>query len=389
MAFFKKSVSDWLGKQYEVMTVQAVSPETIARQSAIKNIAMYTAVGLIADIVCECERQFYHKGNLIRDGNWYVWNISANDNQSASELLTDWIFDIYTQRAGGLIIPLSNKLYHADSFSVEENPLVNNVYKSIAVGNAQIQRDYWERDVYHISLTDKNGRSVQNLVDAAFAEYAGLLSTASDSYSASESEKYVYQADERDWVGTPEQEAAERKALGENLKAFVNGKKAVYPLMRNQSLTKVSGGSSSGSSSAYSDIRKDVYAIVAEIMHLPASLLDGNMNNTSEVVNQALTFAVNPLCDRIAKELTRKTFTPQQIMDEGACVRFDTTRIRVRDVVDTADKLDKLISAGIMCIDEVRDQCSLPPIGEDWSQAHYITKNYEGITESHDMKGGD
>ena len=110
MAFFKKSVSDWLGKQYEVMTVQAVSPETIARQSAIKNIAMYTAVGLIADIVCECERQFYHKGNLIRDGNWYVWNISANDNQSASELLTDWIFDIYTQRAGGLIIPLSNKL---------------------------------------------------------------------------------------------------------------------------------------------------------------------------------------------------------------------------------------------------------------------------------------
>ena len=385
MAFFTKKVSDWLCKTVAVASIEAVNPATLARQSAIKDVALYTAVGLIADITCECERQVFKSGKLTKDGTWYRWNISANENQSASELITKWIFDIYYDRRGGLIVPIAGRLHNADSFSIEEHALGQNIYKSIVVGNESLSNDWAESNVYHIDMVDYNGYSVRNLIDAAFAGYAELLSAASDSYTKASGEKYIYKENERMAVGTPEQEEARREQLKSYLSSFINAKTAVYPLTKEQDLTKLSSGSSA-SSTAYSDLRKDIYAIVAEILHLPASLLDGNMNNTSEVVNQALTFAIGPLCDRLGKEITRKTFTQEQIAS-GSLIRFDTTQIRVRDVVDTADKLDKLISSGIMCIDEVRGQCNLPPLGEDWSQKHYITKNYEEVT--HELEGGE
>ena len=381
MGFFTNwTVSDWLGSQLATVSVEAVSPETVAEQSAIRDIALYTAVGLVADIVCECERQVFKGGNLVRDGNWYRWNISANDNQSASELLTEFIFDIYTKKRGGLIVPLNGKLYVADGFMVDEHPLMNDVYTGISVKTEQINRQFWSSDVYAVSMTDHHGRCVADLINAAFLQYANLLSTASDSYTKSAGEKYVYKED-RMAVGTEEQDLARREQLKSYLSDFISADSAVYPLTKEQDLQRLSAGTSA-SATTYSDIRSDVYAIVAEVMHLPASLLDGNMNNTAEVVNQALTFAVGPLCDRIGKELTRKTFTAQEIYD-GACIRLDTTRIRVRDVVDVADKLDKLIASGIMCIDEARDQCSLAPLNTDWSQAHYLTKNYDDIENPH------
>ena len=345
---------------------------------------MYTAVSLIADIVCKCERQVYQNGNLVRDGTWYTWNVSANSNQSASDLLTRWIFDIYYNDDGGLVIHSGNKLYNADSFAIDEYPMKENIFQSVSVGVVQLNKKYKASDVFYIQLNDERGRSAAHLIDGAFLEYSQLLNSAADGLKKGSGEKYVLSVDHLP-RGTSDEDKIYREALKKNLDTFTKSTSAAYPIERGETLTKLSG-SSGVSASSYSDIRKDVYNIVAEILHLPASLLDGNMNNTSEVVNQALTFAVGPLCDRLSTEITRKTFTRDEVIS-GCRVNLDTTQIRVRDVVDVADKLDKLIASGIMCIDEVRAQCSLPELGEDWSKKHYITKNYEGIEAIHPEGG--
>lgn len=378
MGFFSKK--NWLDELVDVPIV-GVSPESLARQVYIKDLALYTAIGLIADIACKCERRVYKNGHPARDdANYYCWNVSANPNQSADELLTNWIFDIYHNKDGGLVIPLNGSLYNADGFSIDERPIYGDIFKNVYVGSEQIRKSYKAGDAFYLKINDKKGRSPVGLVDGAFINYSDLLTGASDSFLKAGGEKYVLSIDQMP-SGTPEENAAYMEKLKKNLSGFVKSNSAAYPLTREQNLTKLTSGSAV-SGNNYAEIRKDVYNIVAEVFHLPASLLDGNMNNTGEVVNQALTFAIGPLCHKLSTEITRKTFSREEILG-GSKIEMDTTQIRVRDVTDVADKLDKLISSGIMCIDEARAICSMPALNEDWSEAHFITKNYGDIEKAH------
>jgi hypothetical protein len=49
--------------------------------------------------------------------------------------------------------------------------------------------------------------------------------------------------------------------------------------------------------------------------------------------------------------------------------------------LDVADKADKLIASGVASIDEVRRVLDMPAIGTEFSQKHWITKNYSDVSE--------
>lgn len=381
-AMSELTTANWLSEMVASASISDEDIETARKQSYIKDLALYTAVGLIADLVCRCERKIYQDGHQVRNTAWYRWNVEANPNQSADDLLTRWIVDTYYQRQGGLVVSVNGRLYNADGFSIDEKPLEGDIYKNVQIGTEQLLRDFRPDSVYYLRINDKKGRSVANLVDGAFQSYSDLLDAAADSYSQGSGEKYALNLDQMP-AGTADENKAYLDAVRSNMSDFIDSRNAVYPLTREQTLTRLSAGSSSSSTGAstYESIRQEVYSIVCEALHLPVSLLEGNTNNTAEAVNQALTFAVGPLCHRISMELTRKTFSQKDILERGSRVELDAAQIRVRDVVEVADKLDKLISSGIMCIDEARVQCGLQPLDEEWSRAHYLTKNYEGIEQ--------
>ena len=53
------------------------------------------------------------------------------------------------------------------------------------------------------------------------------------------------------------------------------------------------------------------------------------------------------------------------------------------DIFEQATNADKLLSSGLYCIDELRTKLGDIAINEEWSQKHYITKNY---TEAEGME---
>ena len=44
-----------------------------------------------------------------------------------------------------------------------------------------------------------------------------------------------------------------------------------------------------------------------------------------------------------------------------------------------AEKVDKLISSGVNCIDEVRAVIDYPALNTEFSKTHFITKNYDTV----------
>ena len=95
-----------------------------------------------------------------------------------------------------------------------------------------------------------------------------------------------------------------------------------------------------------------------------------------------LTFCIDPLADMISEELTRKTNTFKTWNGGKNFIKVDTSRINHFDILDVADKADKLIASGVACVDEVRRVLDMQELGTEFSQKHWITKNYSDVSES-------
>ncbi|MCD8198239.1 MAG: phage portal protein [Lachnospiraceae bacterium] len=384
MAFFKFKIKDWLENLISTADISEKTLEEKFRQAYVKELALYTAVGLIADILSGCERKIFKNGEPVQDGTWYVWNVSANPNQTAAQLIAQWVIDLYYKSDGALIVPLGNNLYNASSFSIDEYPVVGNVYRGICIDSYQINRTFRAMDVFYLKQYNPQ---IRGLLNGIFDTYAELLEYSKSAYGKSSGEKYVLQLGAFQ-SGTQEERDAYLERIRKNLVSFASASSAAYPATKDQTLTKLSSGGSSSASTDYTNLRKDVYDVVASALHLPVGLLDGNITSVDQVLNQALTMAIDPLARKMDGELTRKTFERDQILYDGCRVKIDTSAIKHIDMLDMAEKVDKLISCGVASIDEVRERCNMPALHEDWSERHFITKNYEGIDGSQNLLEG-
>ena len=81
----------------------------------------------------------------------------------------------------------------------------------------------------------------------------------------------------------------------------------------------------------------------------------------------------------ITEEITRKSCPGYDYWSKGNYVKVDTSTINHIDILDVAEKVDKLISSGTCCIDETREILGLDPLNTEFSRQHFITKNYDTV----------
>ena len=151
------------------------------------------------------------------------------------------------------------------------------------------------------------------------------------------------------------------------------------PLYKGQTMERASADVSKTAGQVSSDvtaIRRDMFTLVAECFHMPASLLEGNVNNYEATLSAFLTFAVDPIARMLSEEITRKTYTSEEWV-AGAHANVDTTHIRHTDIFQIADAAAKLIGSTIDSPNEIRGFTGQDPIHEPWADEYQRTKNNE------------
>lgn len=139
------------------------------------------------------------------------------------------------------------------------------------------------------------------------------------------------------------------------------------------------GTNTNKDSSDFRALRKEMFEIVAQALQIPVSLMLGNITNMNEIVKVFLTFCIDPIADMISEETTRKTSGGYDNWTKGNYVKVDTSTINHIDILDVAEKADKLIASGTCCIDEVREIIGFDRLNTKFSQQHFITKNYDTV----------
>src|SRR5690554_5277579 len=97
-----------------------------------KELAIQSAVNLIANTITRAEFLTYEKGDKIRKDFYYLLNVEPNQNKSASKFWRDVINKLVYENECLVIQQRKSKmLYVVESFDVDKYAFKNNVYKNI------------------------------------------------------------------------------------------------------------------------------------------------------------------------------------------------------------------------------------------------------------------
>ena len=352
--------------------LSAVLRESIER-IAFRELAIHIAISYIANTLSKCEFKVYEGGKEVKNRLYYLLNVNPNPNENSSQFINHFIENYYYGENGALLFKQGSNIYCADSFDVDDaNPLKEFEYTNIIVGRTSLRRNLRANSVFHIKLDNKD---VKKLVDAVGAEYGNIIDAAIKCFKRTNSKKYKYLLDQFQ-AGDANFKKIYEEHLKGQLEEFIKSDgDAVLPKYNSIDLVEFSTSNPQNSGDIVS-IRKEMFEVTAQAFKIPLSMMLGNITNMNEIVKVYLSICIDPLADMISEELTRKSYTEQEWAD-GCYVKVDTSCINHVDILEVADKVDKLISCGAYSIDEVRHRLDSPPLDTDFSKTHFITKNYE------------
>lgn len=371
---FKTWFIDFIGnvKNEKGNVVENVIEEQI-QEIYYKELAIQTAISLIANAISKCEIKVYEENKEVKNKLYHTLNIEPNINENSSQFWHKAIEKmIYENEC--IVIEVNEQLYCADSYSVEERPILGNLYRSVSVGQINFTKVFKSDEIFRLKL---NNSHIKKLIDGLYQQYGELLAYAAKNYKKANGSKYKLILDKVKAGDKAFQETYET-VVQKQLKTFMENENAVYPQYVGYDLQDISSKTNKDSSD-FRNLRKDIFEIVAQAFQIPVSIMLGNITNMNEIVNVFLTFCIDPIADMMTEETTRKYSGTYDNWKKGNYTKVDTSTIKHIDILDVAEKVDKLISSGNCCIDETRKLTGFDPLNTEFSKQHFITKNYDTV----------
>ena len=346
----------------------------------LKALAIYTATSYIASGIAKCEFKVYKSFKEVRDKEYFILNLSPNVNETSTQFWYKVVEKMYYEKEA-LVIENDGSLYCADSYHVEEFPMLGNKFSNVRLGPLTLNKVYNAEEVFFFKLENDD---VKALIDGFYSSYGMVLAHAIEKYKEENSEKYKLKISQVK-AGDKEFEEEFETFIKAQLADFLKSPKSVYPEFDGYDLSALNTSNLSKDSKDIIELKKSVFETVSQAYKIPKSLMDGNITNLNEVVKAMITFAIDPIASTIEEELSRKQGYLKWF--KGDYIKVDTSTINHIDILDVAEKVDKLISSGTMCVDEVREIIDKQALNTDFSKTHFITKNYQTAEDS--LKGGD
>lgn len=338
----------------------------------VREMAFWAATNLIANAISKCEFKTYENFKEVRKDNYYRWNVEPNRNQNSSAFMHKLIAELYRNNEV-LIVEHGEDLLVADDFTRKEYALYDNEFTQVTVGDFTFSKKFYQNEVMYLQLSEKNTRE---LIFGLYESYAKLIDYTMKSYQRSRGTKAKFEYKTIPTAGT-EQRKLFDDLINEKFKKFLESDNAIVPIGDGQDLTEFSN-SKTYSNEGTRDIRAmidDVFAFTARAFGIPPALMSGDVQGVKDALDQFLTFCIDPLADMLQEEINRKTYTKEQFL-RGDYVQIDTKQIKHIDIFYASTSIDKLISSGVFCVNDILKMLGLPIIDEDWAWEHVLTKNY-------------
>ena len=380
------SITRWFretfGKEAEVgiVDVPGVTDEKewwkALSDAYVRDLAFYSCVNIVVRAVSKCEFKTYVDNAETKGEEYYLWNYSPNLNQGSSEFIQKWIVQLYLHNEA-LVVDVDGQLLVADSYNRKEYALYDDIFSGVTVGDFTFNRSFTQSEVLFFKLSSKD---MKNVTDGLSAAFGHLIDYSMGFYKRSRGSHGVLNADSI-FGGDPEKAKKFQQNITRQFDRFYNAENAVIGIPKGYTYADISQKTYTNEGTR--DIRAmidDVSDFTARAFSIPPALLNGKVEGTEQAMEHFLTFCVDPLCDMLQEEITRKRYGYEGFR-KGAYLKIDTKGIKHIDLLDVAVSIDKLIASGAFCVNDIRKFVGEMPIDEDWANQHFMTKNYATVSD--------
>lgn len=340
-----------------------------------KTLIAEASVNLITKTISRAEFQTFENGKETKKLNYYILNVEANKNKSASLFWRETIEKLL-KKGEALILLQDNQMFLADSFTRNEFAFIENTYTNIAIGDYTLSDTKKESEVLYLK---DNNSTISNAINGICNDYTKLINSSVKGYQNSKARKGKLKIP-TNLPKTLQEEGKLQDHIQTTMADFMDpSKDAVYPETSGFEYTEVAeskGSKSNDSGRETKNFIDDVFDFMAISYGIPPSLLKGDTVDTKDAVNNFLTFCINPLAKLITDEINRKMYG-YKLYKERTYAKLDTLNIKTVDLKDIANSIDLLNRNGALTIDDILRALGKEPIGGDIGAMRFITKNLE------------
>lgn len=375
---FRQWLLEKLGGDTGRVATEDITAEEMFGLSAelyVRELAFWQCVNLIASAVSKCEFKTFENGKEVKSEEYFRWNLEPNLNQNSSVFLQKLISKLFSENEV-LVVESNGQRLVADSYQRKEYALLEDGFTQVTVGDFKFNRLFSQSEVLFIRL---HSRDMRPLVNGLYDSYKKLLDYGMRSYNKSRGMKGILSVDAMA-AGDPKAQEIFNNIRNDGFKKFADAENAVLPMWKGMNYTDL--GSKTYSNEGTRDIRAmidDVSDFTARAFGVPPALLSGNVQGINDALDQFLTFCIDPLCDMISEEINRKLYGKAVL--KGDYLRIDTKCVKHVDLLSVSTAIDKLISSGAFCINDIRELVGEPPIEEEFACSHFMTKNYSTVQD--------
>lgn len=363
--------------------------EFIEKREASKyyltEIALFTAIDLIARTLSKCEFVTVRNGKEYRGAEYYLWNYKPNKHQTKAEFVVQLISTLIFRNEVLVFETSDRQLLIADNFGLQENAVTDDIFTNVFSRGWTSPRTYRSSDVLYLKL---NSFSLSNLLSNMCATYQRLMNSADERYNKAVGHKGILTIS-TSATGTQDFQKRYNELLNERFVDYFNKKNAVLPLFQGFNYSEPSTEAGKTTNSEINDLQKlrqEAFAIVGNALHIAPALLSGDASMLKDATDAFISNAVDPYASSLEQEITVKRYGENDFLS-GNYMFIDTTYARHMDAISNAVNVDKAIAAGVLSPAKAQRYCGMLPTTEEWAQDFYMTKNYQSAELS--LKGGE
>jgi HK97 family phage portal protein len=387
----------WLTGKNGSITKEVTSEEmeAAAQELSIRIMAFNVCVNMIANAIGKCEFKTYKDSKPVKEREYYMLNYEPNTNQNSTMFWHEFIYRLCkdnevlcistTARDGHEMLVVADSWDKPDKYPAKQNE-----YKNVKAGEVAYRKTFRENEVLHLKLNHMN---TQPMIDAIYGSYSKLINAAQKSYTRSRGVRMKVKVDQ---VASGGENFAKdfKDLMDQQVKPWINSDSGVLPQFDGYEYTDMTkdSGYKAESSRDIKAMIDDIFTFTARCMGITPVLVTGEVADTKDAMTRTLTTCIDPLCDQIQEEMTRKRYGFEE-WKKGNFVQIDTTTIIHFDMFANAANVEKLIGSGAFSINDVLAAAGLPEIDAPWAKKHWLTLNI-GTMEAaaraadHGEKGG-
>lgn len=349
------------------------------KKMKITKMAVEKAIGMIAHAIAKSEFIVQGKNERLRNELYWSLNVKPNLNETATEFWIE-VIQRLLKNSECLICIIGKKFYIADSFQVSNSVMINQIYSNITITangeSLQLNNTYTSDEVIHLKAKNKKIRAYMETVMKMHDDVVSAMEAA---IKISKTPKFILKiAGAMPVIRTLRADGTEQTLTVDEFK------KNIKNLLESENIEILQASNGLEISQLKIDtavtsedvvkISKEIFEECAFAFDIPKTVFMGEITEKADSTNEFITYAVGWVAE-ILNDAMNATLVGKESFLRGEYIWIDLSGFKHRDLVESANYLDKLRSIGFN-LDEIRQAIGWEPLNTPFSQERVITKNY-------------